>query len=209
MSARYGIGGLASCGECGELIALRESGVDGTHRWYHLGTDRAYCWRDPRHTETAYPAPDSAGASPVIGFITQCEVCPQRALLAVQTVGWVCPRCTDAFGHGTADCGLGSRPQQDSAEHNPMERLSGTLGQMLGKLHELGYIEPAVAGFGDVDIAQAEPVTPPAKTVLLPAEFNTPAGIAELLRHHGIAVEFAPARAAATEDDYPIAKVQG
>lgn len=48
----------------------------------------------------------------VLGWIVQCAVCPQRALVAAQPDGdWTCPRCAEVTG-----------------------------------------------GFGDVDLAQAEPV---------------------------------------------------
>ncbi|MCK0174777.1 hypothetical protein [Mycolicibacterium sp. F2034L] len=42
----------------------------------------------------------------VMGFVAQCSICPQKAVLTEQAVDWVCPRCADAFGHGV-DCGLG------------------------------------------------------------------------------------------------------
>ncbi len=32
----------------------------------------------------------------ILGFIAQCSVCPQRAVVDVQPVdGWVCPRCAE------------------------------------------------------------------------------------------------------------------
>ncbi len=47
-------------------------------------------------------------------------------------------------------------------------------------------------------------------SVRLPAEFDTPTGIAALLRHHGVDVEFAPAAARDVDDsEYPIGQVQG
>jgi hypothetical protein len=52
-------------------------------------------------------------APAVLGFLAQCNVCPQQAMLATQPdKGWVCPRCAEVSG-----------------------------------------------GFGDIDVAQAEPVT--------------------------------------------------
>lgn len=54
--------------------------------------------------------------SELLGFIAQCAVCPQRAVVATQpTSGWVCPRCAGVVDEG--------------------------------------------AGFGDVDVSQAEPIT--------------------------------------------------
>ena len=38
--------------------------------------------------------------------------------------------------------------------------------------------------------------------VRLPAEFDTPSGLAALLRHHGVRVEF-------DDDEYPLGKVRG
>lgn len=33
--------------------------------------------------------------SAVLGYLAQCAVCPQQALLAEQPDGWICPRCVD------------------------------------------------------------------------------------------------------------------
>ncbi|MCV7358510.1 hypothetical protein [Mycolicibacterium fluoranthenivorans] len=39
-------------------------------------------------------------AGTVLGFLVQCEICPQRAMVAAQPSedGWVCPRCTEVTG---------------------------------------------------------------------------------------------------------------
>ncbi|SCX34500.1 hypothetical protein [Mycolicibacterium fluoranthenivorans] len=36
----------------------------------------------------------------VLGFIVQCEICPQQAVVDTQPSegGWVCPRCTEVTG---------------------------------------------------------------------------------------------------------------
>ena len=76
----------------------------------------------------------------MLGFLVQCSVCPQQALVATQPDGeWLCPRCAE--------------------------------------------------------VAERAPVR-------LPAEFDTPSGLAALLRHHGVRVEF-------DDDEYPLGKVRG
>ena len=76
----------------------------------------------------------------MLGFLVQCSVCPQQALVAAQPDGeWLCPRCAE--------------------------------------------------------VAERAPVR-------LPAEFDTPSGLAALLRHHGVRVEF-------DDDEYPLGKVRG
>lgn len=37
-----------------------------------------------------------AVAQRVLGFLVQCETCPQKALIATQVDTWQCPRCTAA-----------------------------------------------------------------------------------------------------------------
>ena len=77
----------------------------------------------------------------MLGFLVQCSVCPQQALVAAQPDGeWLCPRCAEV-------------------------------------------------------VAERAPVR-------LPAEFDTPSGLAALLRHHGVRVEF-------DDDEYPLGKVRG
>lgn len=40
--------------------------------------------------------PPAATAPAVLGFIVQCAVCPQKAVLSRQPAGeWVCPRCAE------------------------------------------------------------------------------------------------------------------
>lgn len=43
--------------------------------------------------------------SGVLGFIAQCQTCPQKAVVDTQPPegGWVCPRCSDARGFGDVD----------------------------------------------------------------------------------------------------------
>ena len=47
--------GDSLCGECGETVDFRRDGIDGPSKWYHTASDRAYCYRDPQDSETAYP----------------------------------------------------------------------------------------------------------------------------------------------------------
>lgn len=57
-------------------------------------------------------------------------------------------------------------------------------------------------------LGEAPEVDRPA--VRLPAEFDTPTGIAALLRHHGVDVEFVPSAARDIDgSDYPLGQVQG
>lgn len=53
-------------------------------------------------------------------------------------------------------------------------------------------------------LGEAPEVDRPA--VGLPAEFDTPTGIAALLRHHGLRVEFV---SDVDDSDYPLGQVQG
>lgn len=86
--------------------------------------------------------------SGILGFIAQCEICPQRAVVDTQPLpGWVCPRCA------------------------------------------------AVAGaFGDVDVAQAEPIAPAVRLDLANGQYPN---------------VMAQAGLGGDDDDYPIAKVRG
>lgn len=69
----------------------------------------------------------------VLGFIAQCAVCPQRALLDAQPDGdWMCPRCTEV-----------AEPVRIPDEYAIKPR----------------FVPPP--GFGDIDVAQAEPVGSP------------------------------------------------
>lgn len=51
--------------------------------------------------DLTHPVPPPAD---VLGFMVQCEVCPQQAMLSVQLDGWVCPRCAEVVP--TADAPL-------------------------------------------------------------------------------------------------------
>lgn len=117
MSGRYVRGATAVCGECGELIALVAVPAAECSLWIHPYTGQAFCYRDPQRTETAWPdpagraditiaeashripAPESSpptAPTRVLGFIVQCAVCPQKAVVATQPAGeWVCPRCVE------------------------------------------------------------------------------------------------------------------
>lgn len=53
-------------------------------------------------------------------------------------------------------------------------------------------------------LGEAPEVDRPA--VKLPAEFDKPTGIAALLRHHGVRVEFVEP---AADDEYPLGQVRG
>lgn len=85
----------SACGDCEEPIYRYQGGP-----WLHQVTGVQRCYRDP-HTETAYPDPDFAIDAPhtdpdTLGFIAQCAVCPQNAVLATQPgASWVCPRCAE------------------------------------------------------------------------------------------------------------------
>lgn len=50
----------------------------------------------------------------VIGFHVQCNVCPQRALVAAQPDGdWTCPRCAEVTGgFGDVDVAAAERPDE-------------------------------------------------------------------------------------------------
>ncbi|MGV0793050.1 hypothetical protein [Mycolicibacterium sp. XJ1819] len=47
----------------------------------------------------------------VLGFVSQCEACGQRAITRNRHGGdWICPPCeevTNGSGYGDLDCGLG------------------------------------------------------------------------------------------------------
>ena len=68
-------------------------------------------------------------ASGALGFLVQCDVCPQRAVVATQPPegGWVCPRCADVTGSTAADDGplMGTREAIDRAAELGM--LSGAV----------------------------------------------------------------------------------
>lgn len=99
---------VSACGECGYAIEWTPQ----RGKWIHVESELPDCYRDPQHTEQAYPkyAPAPAPLAPeepasgtltielpaVLGFIAQCEICPQKALLSEQPAeSWVCPRCAE------------------------------------------------------------------------------------------------------------------
>lgn len=165
---------MNTCGECGEPIYWRDrswAGMDGGDRWYHAETHRVYCYRAPEHTEMAYPAwaPEPRRTSPsvhVIGFQVQCQICPQKAILTDQVDAWVCPRCTEV-GEPAEDPTISSAPS--AVIPIPIGRQTWRIPCRLidGVWYPSGpatLVEERPAddpGFGDVDVAQAEPVEPP------------------------------------------------
>jgi hypothetical protein len=98
----------STCGECGEPCDWRYGGMDGSNRWYHTNTGRAYCYRNPEHKEMAWPVYNEpvgtiesgiirSETQTVLGFIAECETCPQKAILQAQPdASWICPRCLEA-----------------------------------------------------------------------------------------------------------------
>ena len=58
-------------------------------------------------------------ASGALGFLVQCGICPQRAIVATQPVdGWVCPRCTEvAEPVGTIRSGVVQTETQGAVHH--------------------------------------------------------------------------------------------
>jgi hypothetical protein len=73
-------------------------------------------WVDAELHATLTLAPDElvqqrkrAPAPALLGFIVQCEVCPQQAVVATQPEpGWLCPRCAEvAGGFGDVDVAQG------------------------------------------------------------------------------------------------------
>lgn len=92
------------CGECGEPIVWTASGVDGSDRWYHTQTQRAFCYREPQNTETAYPSWEPRTTATltldlpdVLGYMSQCELCGQRAITREpHGLAWNCPKCEEA-----------------------------------------------------------------------------------------------------------------
>jgi hypothetical protein len=129
-----------------------------------------------------------------IGFIAQCAVCPQKAVLHLQPAGeWTCPRCTEivtppeparsdteASRHArkqdrvlptviqTHDgtCKYAPRQQGGGRHAQRQERYNeqrATKAAQSGAESARAFIDAEVrlsaqrAGFGDVDVAQAEP----------------------------------------------------
>lgn len=81
----------------------------------------------------------------LLGFIAQCAICPQRAVVATQpTSGWVCPRCAGAVDES--------------------------------------------AGFGDVDVAQAERIPSSALPVSMRADDPFAQALLDAPINHGMAV---------------------
>lgn len=71
---------------------------------------------------------------------------------------------------------------------------------------------------GQVPVGEAPDVAPRGRTIYIAGPmtglpgYNFPAfhaKAAELLRHHGVSVEFVPAALAGDDSDYPLGQVQG
>lgn len=115
-----------------------------------------------------------------MGFLAQCEICPQKAILTDQPDGWVCPRCVEATAPAWAplsqpyvDQVIGVRLQDgtvrtERAHFDPMsgqvvpeatpadlERAQRACAVVLDFAQT---ISDEFGGFGDVDVAQAEPL---------------------------------------------------
>lgn len=103
----------------------------------------------------------TAGAG-ILGFILQCSVCPQRAIVATQPSGdWVCPRCAEVAPAVTVRTWFPGDPAPSEPPEHTVVVESG---------HDIGLSAAAEAaaamfpqhrgragGFGDIDIAMAEP----------------------------------------------------
>ena len=129
----------------------------------------------------------------VLGFIVQCEVCPQQALLDGYMEGWLCPRCAEVasdvpvaeaplwrvkddpgfryemhVGGKVAGAPLaavvfpdgrkfvGEYRMNVKADADPMKRALAAIGAAWAAADAL--LNPD-AGFGDVDVDQAAPIT--------------------------------------------------
>lgn len=121
----------------------------------------------------------------VLGYLVQCEVCPQQVLLAEYAEGWTCPRCTEvASDVPVADAPLwrmsapGSfRIDSPVGEYLAVQLPDGRVftenfsvdgsGDQLRRAHAAIGSAWAAAdailnpdpGFGDVDVEQAEPLS--------------------------------------------------
>lgn len=132
-SQRYGIGAVAVCGECGNLISLaRVPAADG-ELWVHTGTGQSFCYRAAEHTQTAWPDPgpaDTVELPEVIGFLVQCQICPQKAVTRAQHRDWICPRCTEVHRPSrvvadVVDCELGCGGTVDGRDCRFMDGHNG------------------------------------------------------------------------------------
>lgn len=118
-------------------------------------------------------------ADDVIGYLTTCEACGGRALTLHQHgADWRCPSCPDM-----------AAPQPFSAEPKPLPPYWITVERPLDLMS------------GALDAANGVEVA-----VKLPAEFDTPNGLAALLRLYGVRVEFVEP---AADDEYPVGQVRG
>jgi hypothetical protein len=126
----------------------------------------------------------------VMGFIAQCEVCPQKAILIDQPDGWVCPRCVEVTAPvfalpprsrcslpGCTSCHMpctdqviavklndgtirtervGAKPDPDMMRR--AQRTVAEVSAMADRLMAETMVADHVGGFGDVDVAQADPI---------------------------------------------------
>lgn len=131
--------------------------------------------------------PPSAKPVDVLGYQVQCEVCPQTAIVAWQLSSWLCPRCAEvaepADGRAPWDPAWAKDPNLfdgddrdrvsvqladgtlwtgPAADADAIKRGTEVLGGVLKAANDLlEVICPAarrVNGFGDIDVAAAEPL---------------------------------------------------
>ena len=119
------------------------------------------------HIVPALPADEA------IGFIAQCSICPQRAVLHTQPAGeWTCPRCAlvvppldEDLAVAVSDMVLAPREpaRNDGIVYtDQIAAVRVESGHDIGRNTALEYAaaffpQHQRAGFGDVDIDQAEP----------------------------------------------------
>lgn len=167
-------------------------------------------------------------ADDVIGYLTTCEACGGRALtLHRHGADWRCPSCPDLDAPqpfsadqqpitvSTLDP-LAAAIWREVGDRLKRPRVLARVGDQFFVLRKIEisegcqsttqwHLEPdqdkQLAPWAHED---SEP--PPPHTVKLPAEFDKPTGIAALLRHHGVRVEFVKPVA---DDEYPVGQVRG
>lgn len=172
--------------------------------------------------------------SDVVGYVVQCEGCGARALtLNPHGSDWKCQGCTDfapsvsmpatdPLALAIAGADISSADVMDvtacvgaRAFRLMHWKVDGTTGRFETRWEavdpkRMAALGPYVsASFADGDRLPLQ-VKLPAEfdAVKLPAEFDKPTGVAALLRHHGVRVEFEPA-AMQADDEYPVGQVQG
>lgn len=118
----------------------------------------------------------------VMGFVAQCEVCPQKAILTDQVASWVCPRCAEVADRAEAEeCAPYGPPRfggdrdrvsvqladgsiftGTAADATTIKRGTETIATVLKCANDLlegmSPAERRVNGFGDIFVAAAEPL---------------------------------------------------